>query len=229
MKDTRRARALARALVDGAARAGRPSVALLTDMNVPIGRTIGNALETREAIELLQNGGPPDARELTLRLGVEMLLLAGRAKTAASARGLLERALADGSAFERFLAMVRAHGGKTSAVEHPERLARARFGRPVLAPRTGVVVATDPLELGFVAVALGAGRARADDPVDHGAGIELLRVVGERVERGEPLAVLHASKRSLLDAAAPRAERAFAVGARSPRRELVLGRITSRG
>ncbi len=229
MKDEKQARALARALVGGATRAGRPCVALLTDMNVPLGRTIGNALETREAIELLHGGGPADARELTLRLGVEMLLLAGPATTAGEARRVLERALADGSAFERFLGMVKAHGGRTSAVEHPERLPRARYRRPILAPRAGVLVAADPLELAWVALSLGAGRTRADDAVDHAAGIELLRVVGEPVERGEPVAMLHASKRRLVDAAVPRAEGAFVIGARAPRRKLVIARITARG
>ena len=124
MKDLKSARALARALVRVGSAAGKRVVALLTDMDAPIGRTIGNALETREAIEILRNAGPADTRELTLTLGAEMLVLGKAERTLPSARARLERALADGSALERFPRMVEAHGGDVRVVEHPERLAQ---------------------------------------------------------------------------------------------------------
>ncbi|HEX5101967.1 MAG TPA: thymidine phosphorylase [Polyangiaceae bacterium] len=226
MPDRARARELARALVRTARRAGLPTVALITDMSVPIGRTIGNALETREAIEVLRGAGPSDTRELTLLLGVEMLRLAGRARSPAEARRLLERALDDGSAFERFRRMVRAHGGDTRAVDDPERLPRAKVRVPLLAQRSGVLRDIDALELGLVSVALGAGRTRADQKVDPGAGIELCHAAGERVERGEPLAFLMAARRPLIDAVVQRAQNAFELGSRPPpRRPLVLERI----
>ena len=227
MPNRARARELARALVRTARRAGLPTVALITDMNTPIGRTIGNALETREAIEVLQNGGPDHTRELTLVLGAEMLKLAGRTTTTAAARRLLEQALADGSGLERFARMVKAHGGDARVVEHPERLPQARVRVPLIARRSGVLVALDALELGWVSVALGAGRTRAGQKVDAAAGIELCHEVGGRVTRGEPLAFLSAAKRSLIDSVLDRADRAFTLGARSPRApRLVLERIT---
>ena len=226
MPDLRRARALARALVRTARKAGLPTVALITDMSVPIGRTIGNALELREAIEVLHDAGPSDTRELTLVLGVEMLRLAGRAKSSAEARRLLERALADGSAFERFRRMVHAHGGDLRVIDDPDRLPRAKVRVPLLAKRSGVLRSMDPLELAWVSLGLGAGRTRAEHKVDPGAGIELCHAVGERVERGEPLAYLSAAKRSLIDAVKARAELAFELGTRAPgRRRLVLERI----
>ena len=228
MKDLSAARTLARALVRTATQAGLPTVALITDMNVTTGRSIGNALEVREAVAVLRGEGPSDTRELTLLLGEEMLVLGGRTRKRAEARKLLERALADGSAFERFARMVRAHGGDVHSVEHPERLPTARVKLPILAPRSGVLVAADPLELAWVSLALGAGRARADDRVDPAAGIELARVVGERVEKGEPLAFLHARTPALARAQKDRALRAFAIGTRAPARRLLLERVTAR-
>jgi pyrimidine-nucleoside phosphorylase len=226
MKDLAQARTLARALVRTAKKAGLPTVAVITDMNVTIGRTIGNALEVREAVEVLRGEGPADTRELTLELGVEMLLLGGVAKTRVEARRSLERALASGAGFERFARMVHAHGGDVSAVEHPERLPRARVRLPILAPRRGVLAEADPLELAWVSLELGAGRTRADQRVDPAAGVELARIVGDEVEKGEPLAYLCASKRSTAEALRERAERAFRVGSRAPRRRLVLERLS---
>jgi pyrimidine-nucleoside phosphorylase len=225
MPDVRAARELARALIRTARRAGLRIAALVTDMNEPIGLTIGNALEVREAIDVLHDAGPSDTRELTLALGSEMLKLAGRARTLASARTLLERALADGSAFERFVRMVHAHGGDVRAVEDPKRLPRAKSRYAIRARASGVLVSADPLELGLVAVALGAGRVRAEDAVDPGAGIELAVPVGSRVERGEPLAFLSGRSRALLEGQAKRAERAFRVGRAARPRKLVIERI----
>jgi pyrimidine-nucleoside phosphorylase len=225
MADPGKARELARALVRTARRAGLPTVALVTDMSEPIGLTIGNALEVREAIDVLRGAGPADTRELTLALGAEMLRLGGRATTGASARALLERALDDGSAFEHFARMVRAQGGDVRAVESPERLPRARVRVAVHAKKSGIFVSADPLELGLVAVALGAGRARAEDAVDPGAGIELCRPIGSRVERGEPLAFLSGASRRLVESQAARAARALSVGRRARRRKLVLDRL----
>jgi pyrimidine-nucleoside phosphorylase len=225
MRDRRSARELAQALVQTARDAGLPAVAVITAMDAPIGRTVGNALETREAIEVLRGQGPADTRELTLVLGVEMLLLAKRVKTAAAARALLEQRLADGSALQTFARMVRAHGGDARVVDEPDRLPRARFRQPILAAQNGVMVSCDPRELGLVAIELGAGRQQAADRVDPAAGIELVRVVGERVQRGETIAYLHASKRALITHSAARATAAFRIGRHAPKRRLVLERI----
>jgi thymidine phosphorylase len=206
--------------------AGKRVVALLTAMDSPIGRSIGNGLETREAIEILRNSGPADTRELTLTLGAEMLLLGKAERSLPSARARLERALADGSALDRFLRMVKAHGGDVHAVEHPERMAKAKAKREVLAVRTGYVSECDAFALGLAAVALGAGRVRADQAVDASAGIELLAQRGERVTRGQPLAIIHARSKSIAASELARVKAAFSISSKKPRpRPIVLERI----
>jgi pyrimidine-nucleoside phosphorylase len=228
MKDVRSARALARALVRVGRSAGKSVVALLTEMSAPIGRTIGNGLETREAIEVLRGAGPADTRELTLALGAEMLVLGRAERNLRAARGRLERALADGSAFERFLRMVQAHGGDTRVVEHPERLVRSKAQCEVLARHAGYVAECDAYALGSSAVALGAGRTRAEQTVDAHAGIELFAQRGERVVRGQPLAVIHARSRALAASEVTRVAAAFQISRAEPQsRPAVLGRISS--
>jgi pyrimidine-nucleoside phosphorylase len=227
MKDLKSARALAQALVRVGSRAGKRIVALLTAMDSPIGRAIGNGLETREAIEILRNSGPHDTRELTLMLGAEMLLLGKAERNLPSARARLERALADGSAFDRFLRMVKAHGGDVRAVERPERLANAKAKFEIVARRSGYVSECDAYALGMSAIALGAGRTRADQAVDPSAGIELCAQRGERVTRGQPLALIHARSLPLAKSEALRVEQAFRIGSTKPRsRRVVLGRVS---
>lgn len=226
MKDLKSARALAQALVRVGTAAGKRVVALLTAMDAPIGRTVGNGLETREAIEILRNSGPADTRELTLTLGAEMLLLGKAERSVKSAHARLERALADGSAFERFLRMVRAHGGDTRFVEHPERLANAKAKLAVLARSSGYVSECDAYALGMSGIALGAGRTRADQAVDPSAGIELCVQRGERISRGQPLAIIHARTQQLARSEARGIERAFRIANSKPRpRPMLLERI----
>ena len=226
MKDLKSARALAHALVRVGSGAGKRVVALLTEMEAPIGCTIGNALETREAIEILNDAGPADTRELTLTLGAEMLLLGRVDRTLPRARARLERALADGSALDCFVRMVKAHGGDTRAVEQPQRLPSAKAKVNVLAPKAGYVDSCDAYALGLCAVALGAGRTRADQAVDPSAGIELLAQCGERVSRDQPIAVIHARSRRLAESEQARVQGAFHFSASRPRvRPIVLERI----
>ncbi len=227
MSDLASARALARALVRVGRAAGKQVVALLTDMSAPIGRTIGNALETREAIEVLRGEGPPDTVALTLALGAEMLLLGGVEARRGAARRRLARALASGAGLERLARMIAAQGGDPRVTDEPSRLPRAPARVPVPAPASGVVTAIDPRELALVALALGAGRTRADQAVDPRVGVELAVARGGRVERGEPLAFLHVARREQARAEAARVTAAFTLGARAPAvPALVLGRVT---
>jgi pyrimidine-nucleoside phosphorylase len=226
MKDLKQARELAKALVTVGKQAGKRVSALITDMSAPIGRTIGNALETREAIEILNDAGPADTRALTLELGSEMLLLAQRCKSRAQARTLLEAALADGSALATFRRMVAAQGGDVRCIDDPTRLPRARVRLDLLAPRAGFVTGIDALALGRLAIELGAGRTRADQQLDHGAGFVLHAAVGERVMRGAPLLTIHAKSHKLAQQVRERAGAAFRLGPRAARRPpLVLARL----
>jgi pyrimidine-nucleoside phosphorylase/thymidine phosphorylase len=206
---------LARTLVGIGRGMGKQVVALVTDMDQPLGRAVGNALEVKEILHLLQGGGPPDLRELTVLLGAEMLLLGGVAATPAGARGRIEQAIADGSGFRKLREIVEAQGGDPRALVEPDRLPRAARVVDVAAQATGVVETIDAEAVGLAAMALGAGRSRLEDAVDPAAGLELRKKVGDSVEAGEPLAAMHLGERPLEppDAVAARLRGAFRIGA----------------
>jgi pyrimidine-nucleoside phosphorylase len=218
MRAPRAARALGRALRAVGARLGLPVRALLTEMSTPIGFTIGNALEVREAIDVLTDKGPDDTRELTLALGIQMLLAAGRESNADRARRLLEHALSNGAGAERFARMIAAHGGDARVVDQPARLPRARHRVALAAARSGHVAAVQARALGELAVALGAGRTRADQPVDPGVGIELCVRRGDAVEHGQILGYLHLQRQSEAPRFKAAALRAFQIDEARPRR-----------
>jgi thymidine phosphorylase len=175
---------------------------------------VGNALETAEALEMLHGEGPEDLRELTYALGGEMLRAAGIAKSKTQAERMLSRTIVDGSAAHKMAQIVEAQGGDARVVDEPDRLKLARHRQTVSATRQGVVRGIDPLEIGYASMGLGAGRTRAEEAVDGGAGIRLHVRVGDRVRVGDPLATLYSSKKSLLGPAASRTSESFAIGGR---------------
>jgi len=217
MRDRRQARALALALRAVGKRLGLPVRALLTDMSTPIGTGIGNAIETREAIAVLRGEAPADTRELTLALGARMLVAARRDSSLAAAQRRLEDALSSGAAAERFARMVAAHGGDARVVDDPSRLPRARQRLAVEARASGYVATVEARTLGELAVALGAGRTRADQAIDPRVGIELAVRRGDAVERGQPLAFLHVQQRHLAAELRAAALRAFDISSARPR------------
>jgi pyrimidine-nucleoside phosphorylase len=186
------ARTLATRMVEIAHLAGRKAVALLSDMNQPLGNAVGNALEVREAIETLHGGGPQDFREHCLTVASHMLVLGGIAPTEADARLLAEAALRDGRGLDRFRELVSAQGGDVSYVDHPEKLPAAPLIETVPAPRSGYLNRIHAREVGEAVVAMGGGRERKDDPIDHAVGVVIHHKVGARVEAGQPLFTLHA-------------------------------------
>ncbi|MFC6145422.1 thymidine phosphorylase [Corynebacterium nasicanis] len=179
MKELADARELARTMVELGQDAGVRTCALITDMSTPLGRTVGNALEVREAVEVLAGGGPADVVELTLALAREMLALAGVDADP-------DAALRDGRAMDAWRAMIRHQGGDPDAP-----LPRARHTEDVVAERDGWVTGLDALEVGIASWRLGAGRARKEDPVQAGAGVEIHAPQGARVRRGDRLLTLH--------------------------------------
>jgi len=212
MKTEAQARALAQTLKGLGERFGCPTVALLSCMDAPLGRAIGNALEVKEALEMLQGKGPADAMELTRRLAVEMLLLAKRAHSAAEAEALLEQALHSGAAFEKFVAMAKAQGAQAAQLENPDLLPKARWKKPLLVPRAGYIRGQDALALGLAAVALGAGRKRMEEKVDPAVGFWLLCKVGEKVEAGQPWVEIHANEEGRLKEVEARLNSALEIG-----------------
>jgi pyrimidine-nucleoside phosphorylase len=187
------ARALAGLMISIGELAGRRVVTLLSDMNQPLGDAVGNALEVREAVETLHGRGPMDFREHCLVVSAHMLVLGGRAADLAAARQTAEAALDDGSAFEKFRALVSAQGGDVSFVDRPEKLPAAKLVEAVKAPRDGILSQVHARIIGEAAVALGAGRAFKGDPVDHAVGLVIPHKVGERVRKGEALFTVHAN------------------------------------
>jgi pyrimidine-nucleoside phosphorylase len=217
--------ALARMLVAIGTQAGRQTVAYVTDMSQPLGRAVGNALEIVEAIETLRGGGPPDLRQLSLRLGAEMLRLAGAGDDLGGNEARLAQSLRDGRALQKFADLIEAQGGDPRVCDDPGRLPQARVQQPVPAPGDGVVTAVDALEIGLVSKALGAGRDRKEDPVDLSVGLVLHRKVADGVRTGEPLATVHAARANQVEAVRDRVAAAFQIGDGAGPRPLILSRI----
>lgn len=212
MKDKASARELAQTLVSVAKAMGKPTRAVLTAMDEPLGRAVGNALEVAESIACLAGNGPADTMEVTYALGEQMLLLAGVAKTTAEARAMLEQTITSGAAREKFRAMISAQGGDVRVVDEPSRLPQARLQEPLPAPHAGFVTDVDAMGVALAALRLGAGRAKADDAVDHAVGVSALLKIGERVEQGAPLGIIHAASESALSAARVMLTKAITVG-----------------
>ncbi len=226
MKTEKDARALAEALVRVGTAAGKQVTALLTDMSAPLGRTVGNAMETREAIDVLHGRGPADLVECTLALGAEMLRLGRVATTDEEARATLKKAIAGGKAAQTMERMIEAQGGDPRVVADTSLLPSASVKIAILAERGGFVTGIDPLEIGLCAVAMGAGRTRADQAVDPVVGIELAAVRGDAIEAGAPLAHLHVRRAEDAEAVLARVRSAFQIGAKAEAiPALVLARI----
>lgn len=193
MQSLEQARELARTMVAIGRRMGQAVSALITDMHQPLGCTAGNAVEVVETIEALRGNGPADLMAVTLELAAEMLVLTGRAPSRAAARPRLEECIRSGAALKRFAQMVALHGGDAAVIEHPEMLSSAPVRRELTAPDSGYVARVDAGAVGRACLLLGAGRRRVEDTVTHSVGVTGLRKIGERVERGACLAVLHAA------------------------------------
>ena len=221
MKDATRARELARTMVELGTDAGVLTVALLTDMSTPLGLTAGNALEVRESVEVLAGGGPADVVELTLALAREMLAAAGRPDVDPAA------ALADGRAMDVWRRMIAAQDGDPDAT-----LPVARESEQVLADADGVLDSLDALAVGVAAWRLGAGRARKEDPVQAGAGVELHAKPGDLVRAGQPVLTLHTDTPERFARAREALEGAIGISPAgsvpaSSQRALVLDRIAA--
>lgn len=192
------ARVLADLMVDIGKLAGREVVALLSDMNQPLGCAVGNSLEVVEAIEALKDGGPTDFREHCLHVSAHMLVLGKRADNLEEGRAMAKRALADGSAFEKFRVLVQAQGGDVAYVDNVSKFPKAKFIEEVKAHRSGCVSQVQARSVGEASVILGAGRAKKSDAVDHAVGIIIHKKVGDLVEKGEPLFAIHANDEAKL-------------------------------
>ncbi|GAA3620886.1 thymidine phosphorylase [Marihabitans asiaticum] len=219
MKTEQQARELAETMVSLGTDAGVSTVALLTDMSTPLGRTAGNALEVRESLEVLAGGGPTDVVDLTVALAVEMLAGAGRPQD----EGEVRAALSDGRAMDVWRRMIAAQGGDPDA-----ELPIARERETVTVEADGVLTSLDALAVGVAAWRLGAGRARKEDPVQAGAGVEIHAKPGDPVRAGQPLLTLHTDEPGRFERARAALEGAWTVGPEQsgrPAGSVVLDRV----
>jgi pyrimidine-nucleoside phosphorylase len=222
---------LAEAMVAIGEKVGRETIALVTDMDEPLGAAVGNALEVMEAAATLMGRGPGDLRRLCLELAANMLLLAGKGDgDIDGCRKMARQALTDGRAFGKLKQMVAAQGGDPSYLDEPNRFPAAPFILPVKAPATGYVTAIDALAIGNASAALGAGRLRKEDDIDHRAGLILKKKIGQWVEKGEALAELYTAAADKGEEGGRLVAQAIEIGEAKPRPpKLIHGRVTAAG
>ncbi len=192
------ARVLAKLMMDIGKLAGREVVALLSDMNQPLGHAVGNSLEVVEAIEALKGGGPHDFREHCLHVCAHLLVIGKLAKDLNDGRAQAETAMANGSAFEKFRGLVKAQGGDVSYVDDVSKFPRAKYVEVVESPMEGNLSQVHARSVGEASVILGGGRAKKSDSIDHAVGIVVHHKVGDKVQKGEPLFTIHADDQSKL-------------------------------
>ena len=225
MKTLDKSRELAQLMVEIGKRAGKKMLALITDMDRPLGYAIGNTLEVVEAIETLRGNGPDDLTELCVTLATNMLYLAEKGSMD-ECEAMVRESIASGAALKTLAAMVKAQGGDAELIEHPERFERAACEHIVKAPRDGYIARVDTEGYGTAALVLGAGRNTMEDKIDFAAGIRLIAKTGDYVRAGDPIATLYASDENLFAAAEQRLLAATTISDEQPAEApLILERI----
>lgn len=226
MKTQADAEALAREMVEIGRQVGRRTVALITDMDRPLGRAVGNALEIIEVCETLRGQGPADLTAMCLELAANMIYLGEKAGTIEAARAMAQNAVESGAAFRKLCEMVEAQGGDSAYLRDTARFRLSPVQRIVRAPQSGCIVRADAEQIGRASVLLGAGRETKESAIDFGAGIVLHKNKGDRVEAGEAIATLYADSAEKCAEAEKRLHAAFTFGAEPPAEQpLVLKRI----
>jgi pyrimidine-nucleoside phosphorylase len=216
-------------MIEIGAQMGRQVVALLTDMDQPLGRAVGNSLEVAEAIDVLKQTGPADLTEVTYALTAAMLKLAGMAADDATARGMIKRAIDSGSALSKLEEIVSSQYGDPAAIRDPARLPTARASVEIPSPGNGFVASIDAEAIGLAAMALGAGRDTVDGRVDPAVGLIILRKVGEGVRSGEPLVRVHYNEEKRVEEAVARILHAYRIeSSPAPPRPLIYEQLPAR-
>lgn len=187
--------ALAKAMVDIGNRAGKQTVAVITDMDEPLGNAVGNALEIKEVIEALHGDGPEDLMEVVYALGTQMLLLAKRAEDEEIARNLITESIQERKALKKFAEFIENQGGNREEILHPDMLPKARYVIPVLAEEEGCIERILAQDIGIACMTLGGGRENKESTIDHGVGIILTKKISDTVKKGETLALIHANSK----------------------------------
>lgn len=216
---------LAQKMVAIGEHAGKRTVALITDMDIPLGYAIGNSLEVIESVHTLQGKGPKDLTEVCISLASNMLYIANKG-TMEECERMVKDVIEDGSAYAKLLDMVEAQGGDISVIKDTERFKKAEYSYDVLATKQGYITHINTEQCGIASVALGAGRETKDSIIDYAAGIILNKKYGDQVEVGDVLATLYAEKESYFEAASALIEKSYSIGTEKPAKEpLVYARV----
>ena len=213
---------LAELMVETGQRMGKKVVALITDMNQPLGRMAGHSNEIAECIDVLSGGGPTDLVELSVELSAWMFFLGERTKTLDDGRHLAEKMIATGQAKEKFKQGIRLQGGDERVIDDPQLLPQARSRADVASPSAGFIAATNCEQLGTALATLGGGREKKEDTIDHAVGLEFHKRIGDRVEKGEPLATIHYNSGAKLAEAKSLIANSYQIGEAAPREKLPL-------
>lgn len=216
IKDLEQAKQLARSMTRVGRSMKRRCVALVTDMNQPLGDTVGTALEIKEAISLLKGEGPEDMKELVLKLGMEIVRLAGVAGSTLSAKQTVQRHLTDGSALEKFKELVRAQGGDSTFIDHPEKFPQAKHIRKLPAPKRGYVHTISAAMIARGVHLLGGGKENPADKIDYAVGVSEIKKVGTQVKQGEPLMMIHYNDEAKLEQALEYFKNAYRLAPKRP-------------
>lgn len=226
MKTVEDSIALAKEMVAIGENAGRKTVALITDMDIPLGHNIGNSLEVIEAAETLKGHGPSDLTMVCRNLAANMLFLAGRG-TLEECFLMVDKAIEDGTALKRLEDMVKAQGGDSSVICNTDKFAKAPYSCEIKAAESGYITFMDTESCGIASAMLGAGRETVDSIIDYTAGIILHSKVGDYVEKGQSIATMYASDKDLFEAAGARYEKAVVLGEKKPEEKpLIYARVT---
>jgi hypothetical protein len=222
MKEQEKAEELARLMVEIGKKAGRRVIAILSDMEQPLGRMVGNALEVREVIDTLQGRGPEDLLDLSLVLASYMLILGEKTSSLEEARQWISEILVSGRGWEKFQEMIRAQGGELKDELDNYGLPKAQYQKEVIAEKSGYVSNLNAFLIGHSAMLLGAGRARLEDDIDYAVGIELLKKPGDLVQAGEALALLHLNDEKRMESALLQVSQAYQITPNKPQKPKLI-------
>jgi len=224
MKKEEDAIQLAEVMVETGKRMGKKVVALITDMEQPLGRMAGHSNEVAESVEVLKGRGPADLRDLSLDLSAWMFFLGGRTNSVEEGRRLAETMIATGQAVEKFRQGIRLQGGDERVIDEPGRLPAARLHFRVTSTASGFITGTDCEQFGVALAMLGGGREKKEDKIDHGVGLEFHKRIGDRVEKGEPLATIHYNSDAKLAEAKRLIAQSYRIAEEAPREKRPLVR-----
>lgn len=224
MKDIREAKELATMMIKIGRLAGREVRCVITNMDEPIGKNIGNSLEVVEAIKALKGEMTDDIREIIMALGTQMILMSGKTTNQFEAEQMINESIESGRAFEKFKELVKRQGGDISYIENPDKFKRAEYIIPVFAEERGALKSMDTEMIGNISVYLGAGRMRKEDTIDAAAGIIMNQKIGNVVEVGQVLAYIHTNEKNKIDGAIKNLKEAFVLDSkRVARTKTILG------